>query len=331
MKQNTNVSMKLFFVLVTVMMIVVFPRFDRLDRYGIDAFTTNGTPASIALADAGKYINHVRYFRGEVSSDVLRAPWAYRPLPTYLASMLPLSPMTAINAVNFIFLSIGLFFLLKTLALMGISSSTMVLGGLGYVVSFPVFFYGAIGYIDPVLVGMLCIGHYMVLTNRNALFFLLLALGAFVKDPYIIILPAWATYQYSYSRSRWLKIVIVSVCALALFSLLIYVIRILSPVPSDFFWSPKKSHLDFNLYRMNAWFTWLITFGPIGFVALWYCLKNNLSLLKNPTKLSLATGLVGALAVISYSFFSVYVDGRYIWIAYPFMIPLACIYWDSKD
>ena len=324
---------KLFLVLTTIMMIVLFPRFDRIDRFGIDQFTTKGLPAAAALADARKYINHVRYFRGEVDDAVLRAPWAYRPLPTYLASLLPLKPMTGINAVNFIFLCIGLFFLLKTLALIGLSSIATKLGGLGYVLSFPVFFYGAIGYIDPVLVGMLSVGQYLILTQRNVLFFMLLGLGAFVKDPYIIILPAWAAYQYSLSRTPWIRvlsIVAVSALALVLFVFTIYLIRIVTPVDSGFFWSPQQAYLDFNLYRKNAWITWLATFGPMGFMACWYCINKNTTLLKSPTSLSLAVGLAGAVAVLIYSYFSVYVDGRYIWIAYPFMIPLACQYWDER-
>ena len=131
---------KLYLVLLAIMAVVIFPRFDRLDRFGLDRFTTKGKPASTYLADAGKYINHVRYFRGEVDHTALVAPWAYRPLPTFIASLLPFKPMTAINVVNFVFLSLGLFFLIKTLALIDLRPVTLQLGGLAYVLSFPVFF-----------------------------------------------------------------------------------------------------------------------------------------------------------------------------------------------
>ena len=93
-----------------VMAVILFPRFDRLDRFGIDQYITSGKAATEVLADAEKYIAYVLYFRGEVGQEALKSPWAYRPLPTFLASLLPLKPMTAINLVNFIFLSLGLFY-----------------------------------------------------------------------------------------------------------------------------------------------------------------------------------------------------------------------------
>jgi hypothetical protein len=329
MSDAHSVNIKVFLTLIIVMSIVIFPRFDRLDRFGIDAYTTNGKPAAQALADAGAYINHVRYFRGEVDETMLRAPWAYRPLPTFLASLLPLNAMTSINVVNFIFLSLGLFFLLKTLGFMRLNPKIITLGGFAYVISFPVFFYGAVGYIDPVLVGMLGIGQYLTLNNQNKSFFALLILGALVKDPYIIILPAWLVYQYGNPEHSLLKVIAISVIAMLVFVSLIYFVRQVTPVDSGFFWHPNQEYLDFNLYRKNAWITSLITLVPIGVFAFWFCLRENFSLIEERALASLTVGFCGAIAVLIYSFFSVYVDGRYIWIAYPFMIPLACKYLDD--
>jgi hypothetical protein len=324
-------NLKVFACLIVVMCVLLFPRFDRLDRFGIDAFTTKGKPATQALADASKYIGHVKYFRGELGKEALRAPWAYRPLPTYLASFLPLKAMTAINIVNFIFLSLGLWFLLKTLRSLEFDNSITTLGGIAYVVSFPVFFYGSIGYIDPVLVGMLGIGQYLILSQQNKLFFTLLMLGALVKDPYIIILPAWFLYQIIAHQGGFVKSAAISILAMVCFVFIIYVVRQITPVDSSFFWHPTQEYLDFNLYRPNAWITSLITLLPVGSLAIWFCIKRNISLLREPALASLAVGFLGALAVLIYSFFSVYVDGRYIWIAYPFMIPLACkLFSDAK-
>lgn len=325
-----QVDLKFFFALIVLLILLLIPRFDRLDRFGIDRFTTEGKAAAVHLADAGKYMAHVRYFRGEVDSEALTAPWAYRPLPVLLASLIPTKPMTAINLVNFAFLTLGLLFLLKTLSHIGVSGQTARLGGLAYVVSFPVFFYGSIGYIDPVLVGMMGIGLHFLITRQHVPFFVLLWLGAFVKDPYIIMLPAWAVYQLSQARSNWLKTILVSACAFLIFVGTIYLIRQITPVSANFFWTPKKEYFDFNFYRLKAWITWLITFGPVGFLACWYCLKKNISLFNSPSDMACMTGLLASITIIIYSFFSVYVDGRYIWTAYPFMIPLACRYWDQR-
>lgn len=323
MTNPKEIDLRMYVCLIVVMGVVLFTRFDRLDRFGVDAFTTKGEPASQALADAGKYINHVKYFRGEVDAGALRAPWAYRPLPTFLASALPFKAITAINVLNFIFLALGLLFLLKTLAVIGLDKRFITFGGLAYVLSFPVFFYGSIGYIDPVLVGMLGIGQYFILTRQNTLFFAMLLLGSLVKDPYIIILPAWFIYQIISQKGVILRMGAISVFAMIVFVSIIYLVRQVTPVDAGFFWHPTQEYLNFNLYRPNAWITSVLTLVPFGSFAIWFCLKENVSLLREPALASLAIGFLGALAVLIYSFFSVYVDGRYIWIAYPFMIPLA--------
>ena len=59
-------------------------------------------------------------------------------------------------------------------------------------------------------------------------------------------------------------------------------------------------------------------------LALAYVLKENFGLFRKPLDLTLAIGFAGAISVMIYSMFTVYVDGRYFWIAYPFMIPLGC-------
>ena len=331
MVSNEKFNLRLFVILIMVMAVILFPRFDRLDRFGIDQYTTSGKAATKVLADAEKYIAYVLYFRGEVGQEALKSPWAYRPLPTFLASLLPLKPMTAINLVNFIFLSLGLFYLMKTLALIGVAPAAIKLGGAMYVVSFPVFFYGSIGYIDPILVGMLCISQYLILKGRNILFFIFLILGAFVKEPYIIVLPAWLAYQYALPKRKYLPPFLIAGFAFIAFLTTLYLIRTITPVDPNYFWIPKKTYIDFNLYRANSWITTMITLMPIGLIASWYCLKKNTLLFRQADTLSFAVGFVGSVAVLMYSFFTVYVDGRYIWIAYPFMIPLACMYYSEKN
>ena len=173
-------------------------------------------------------------------------------------------------------------------------------------------------------------GQYFILASKNVLFFCLLGLGAFVKDPYIIILPAWAAYQIKSLNVGWTRVIATSLCAFVVFFAIIYIVRKVTPVDSSFFWSPQQRYLDFNLSRKNSWITWIITFGPMGFAATWFCIKSNKTVFETPILFSFTVGLAGAIAVLIYSYFSVYVDGRYIWIAYPFAIPLACWYFDRE-
>ena len=330
MMGDAHIDGRLFILLVCILMILIYPRFNREDRFGIDAYTTQGKPATEMLADAGKYINHVRYFRGEANAEVLREPWAYRPLPIYLASLLPFNPMTSINVVNVLFLIVGLYFLLKTISLMGLTQTSMCFAGFMFTVSFPVFFYTSVAYIDPVLIGFLCVGLYLIVAKRQLLFFLMLFLGAMVKDPYIIILPAWTIYQICLTPNKFVKAIVSSLLALLLFISLLYLIRLLTPVDESFFWVASLNGLEFNLSRPRAWIAWMLTFGPAGILATYFLFKENIRILKSPEIACCSVGMLGSFAVFGYSFFSVHLDGRYIWIAYPFMIPLACLLLENR-
>lgn len=57
---------RIFLLLSILLIVVMFPRFDRADRFGIDAFTTGGERATVHRADSAHYENNVLYFRGEV-------------------------------------------------------------------------------------------------------------------------------------------------------------------------------------------------------------------------------------------------------------------------
>ncbi|HAU67958.1 MAG TPA: hypothetical protein DCW52_06110 [Gammaproteobacteria bacterium] len=323
-KFSTHLSKLQWIILLAVLIALLIPRFDRADRFGLDQFTTKGNPAIEHLADAKKYIDQIRYFRGEGGVELLKAPWVYRPIPALLATPIPLEPMTALNVVNFFALCIGLFYLVRVLQKLNLSNTTVFIGGLSFVASFPVFFYGSIGYVEPVLIAWLSVGLYAIFYQKHLLYFALLLTGAFVKDPFIISLPVWLFYQLFVAQKSWIKSIAIFVIAFAAFVGSLAVAREVSNAATDFYWLPSERTLEFNVYRLRSWFSWALTLGPIGMLALAYVLKENFGLFRKPLDLTLAIGFAGAISVMIYSMFTVYVDGRYFWIAYPFMIPLGC-------
>ncbi len=323
---NISIPNKWLLFFIVSIVLIGLPRFDRQDLFGVDRYTTEGKPASIAKGDARHYENHILYFRGEVYEEKLKEPWVYRPLPTYIASFLPFKAMTSLNILNYMALVAGLIFLLKIFSMLNLSFISSMAGAFFYTFSFPVFYYGTIGYMDPFLVGSLTIALYLILAQRNVLFFILFILGALIKETFIIILPVWVIYQ-ALIQKRSLIIVCAAAGVLGLCFLgVMILVRMLTPVDSGFLWVPKSEMVLFNLFRFRSWFSFLLTLGPAGIIAFYYLIRINKNLIKTPISIVFTTGFLAGFSVFVYSMLSAYADGRYFWIAYPFMLPLACIY-----
>ncbi len=323
---NTVIPNKWLLFLVVSIILIGLPRFNMQDLFGLDKYTNDGKPASIAKNDSRHYKNHILYFRGEVNETKLKEPWVYRPLPTYIASFLPFKAMTSLNILNYIAMITGLIFLLKICFVLKLSSISSFIGGLFYTFSFPVFYYGTIGYIDPILVSSLIVSLYLILTQKNILFFISVILGALIKETFIIILPVWAIHQVLIQKRSIFVVCVILGFLMLCFIGVITLVRILTPVDSGFLWVPKSKMVLFNLFRTRSWFSFLLTLGPAGIIAIYYLIKINKNIIDIPICIVFATGFLAGFSVFVYSMLSAYADGRYFWIAYPFMLPLACIY-----
>ena len=66
--------------------------------------------------------------------------------------------MTAINLVNLAALLCALLFTLRNIAWLGLGFAHQMFGGALFVISFPTFYYAAIGYVDPALICFLTLG-----------------------------------------------------------------------------------------------------------------------------------------------------------------------------
>lgn len=323
------ISNRAFILLVVSLVIVISPRFDRLDRFGLDAYSTGGKPAAVVKADAQHYENHVLYFRGQATFEDLRKPWAYRPISPLVASFLPFDALTSINVLNLLVLFVGLLCLLKLFGILGFSAATSTIGGLFYTCSFPVFYYGAIGYIDPVLVGMMSVSTYLIFAGKDKFFFVSFLVGALIKETYIVILPVWCVYQLLLTEHSLFRTGVLSLILLVGFVAIVAAVRVFTPVGADYFWFPNSELINFNFFRLRSWGSFVLTFGVAGVLAVYYLTQSFSRLRDQPYSLVLLMGFLGNFAVFCYSMLSAYADGRYFWTAYPFMIPLACMQIDA--
>jgi hypothetical protein len=281
------------------------------------------------LADAAYYIGNVEHFRGEAPTYGLRAPFNERLLVTAVAALLPLDPMTAINLVNVVMVLVALFYLDKLLIrLVGVESLRW--GGLYlFVVSFPVFYYATIGYVDSGVLAMICMGTYAVYASRALLFLTAVLLGTLAKEGIVLLVLVAMAYAYSTKSRKWLLY--------ALASLMLYggvwgLVKYWTPNTQGgtplLYWKPFQQRLAMNLSRPTMYISSLLSFGLPGTLCVVFLIRNGREWLRHwQADLPLWVGFLGGAAMWVYSLLSAYTDGRFFWISTCFPIVLAMMAW----
>lgn len=321
----------LYVFLLLCLALVCTPRFNQYDLWGIDTLTGDGPHQYrvgdgpvVGLADAYQYAQYAAYFRGEASADVLLAPFSYRPLVPFLAALLPADPLTAINIVNILFLAVAVGFLQRLFVQQGASLPMQGAGTLLFVVSFPTFYYGPIGYIDAAAVSLLTVGVYFLSQGQYGALAVLIGVGALAKETVILLIPVAAVYMARSKLSRWRMVRWVGLM------LLLYIAaslsaRAYSPSADTHVWVPSLEKAIYNLSRPRAYLSALLSVGLPGVLTVYTLsdIERVQRLIKQPFSAALITGVAASLALFGYALLAAYADGRPLWTMYPFAIPLS--------
>ena len=301
-----------------------FPRFNRYDFGPIKTFTGD----SSLFKDSDEYVAYVKYFRGENIHKNIRQPFIYRPFVPFVASLLPFSPLTSLNIINLVSLLISVFMLYRLLLICGIPFNYSIVGCLMFVFSFPAFYYGTVGYIDPVLILFLILCTYFIITEKTAPFIITLIIGCVVKETIIIIIPVYILYNYLRSNPWKLPLVILLLSYLGV----MWIIRTIYPDKAQYLWSPSFDTLTFNITRLRAWVSNIFTLGIPGFLFIILSIKQGWrkTFTNKPLYYSLVAGFFLSLTLTLFAAMSAYLDGRYVWTSYPFSIPLSLLLLMSK-
>ncbi len=306
--------------LAVLLVLVCAPRFNRQERPTLKAVTTH------ELGDAAVYMAYVRHFRGEDQGENLYAPFTYRPLVPLLAAGLPFEPMTAINLVNIAALFVALFALLQILVHLGFGIRAAALGGLAFVLSFPTFYYGAIGYVDSGILCLLSLGVWAVLRDKLLGTILVLCLGASCKETIILLLPVIAARCFRIGGGKRF----VSLPAFAGMTVgtlvLLWLARLFAPGPPDFVWVPSMEWFLGNLARPRTLISLGLSLSYPGLFALLFLFLYRRRILECPALRALSVGFVATVVLSIFALFGTHGDGRLIWLSYPFSIPLALEY-----
>lgn len=322
---------------VVLVVLVALPRFDMNDA-GIGSVTGDtvvhdslgGTHARavesrMTSPDVRQYTSMVRTLRGEDASlhgfEQPAAPFAYRFLLPAMASLVPAPALTALDLVNLLMLVVCILLLDSYLAAIGMERGQRVAGMLMFALSFPVFYYGATGRIDAGGLASMLLILAAHARGRSALLFASAFMAPLAKETTVLAIGMCVLVDVLERRPHTVRR---SGMLIALFVAGSVASRLIAPVSSTHVWNPSVADTMTNLLRPRAYLSSLLSFGVPGLLAAWHVRTTRRSM-RAPFERALMLSVLGCCAVWMYSFVAAYTDGRFVWIAYPFLIPLAVL------
>ncbi len=310
-------SAKHFFIIVSSLVSTLFIRFNRQDLW-IDRFTGKS-------GDHLHYYSLVEVFRNQAHADIVPPPFNSRILISYMASFLPAPADLALNVIIATILLIGFLCAYLTLRALNVDNTKSLLIVILHIFSFPVFYYGAIGYLDSALVGWMMIGLLALVRSSWILLGAVIFSGAFLKETIFILTAVSFVYIFlSSPRKKWGVLALISACQLIG---IILVQQLTASGTPSFHWLPELDVLWMNLARPRTFLSYLLSAYPAVLLFAIGLQKQHRTPITTGQEAAVyassMTGIAIAILISFYSFIAAYADGRFLFLAYPFSIMLS--------
>ena len=287
----------------------------------VTAVRFNRVATDGSFSDSIQYRLFIEYFRGTATAAELAPPYSFRPLLPFAASLLPMEALTALNVLNVLALAVSVLVLFSLLGRMAVPPMRALGAVAVSVVSFPVFYYGAVGIVDPALIALLTGGVWLLHARRFLGLALLIFVGTFVKESIVILIPPAVVLLY-FAEPRRGRAVLTAAALVGAYFLGSTLTRVLSPSDATFFWTSSWETFLSNVSRPRFWAATALSFGIPGLLALSPSRARAAWTGEDrPFALTMVVGVLMAGGVFAYSIVSAYPDGRFSWLAYPFLIP----------
>lgn len=296
-------------------------------------FNGNQVIVKQAPYDAKYFENYVEYFRGNSLELPLRPATNWRFLVPLTASYLPFSALTSINLINALFLALGLFIFYHALQLLNIPNIKKWQSIWLFLVSFPMFYYASIAYVDTALFLFIAISIYATFKQQAWLFTLAILLGLCVKETIAISIPFYLFYHFKNNRKNAIFVTLVTFI-LYLYGL--YFIRKYAPISLETtrnnFWTFNLESASINFYRFNSWFSVIFSFGLVGLLFFKELINKTFrQIIEKPIYLACLASIGSAIFLYFLSYFSTIADGRIIWLSYFYMLMVVNSSWTIDD
>lgn len=316
---------------------MIYPRFNRQDIAIVKPFV--GGQEGTLSPDVHNYVNFTEHFKGHLPLDSVISPFNFRPTVPYLASILPVDSLLGIVFVNIFAAIIAIFSIYFILKHHHFEFGLRIIGCLLFIVSFPMMYYTPAGYIDASAICMISLITAAAVSERYYFLPLLFMIGAGVKEVTIIAFPFIIFISYRSYRSGDKQMIWPTFISVFSYVLVSYLVRTGFSSESTYVWEPMFSSLQENLIRPKTYLSFLLSFGLVGVLGISQILSDIkvhspklpiVTFLKNYVYTPHLLGILASFALNGYAVVSAYADGRFIWTAYPFLIPPAIEFIKSK-
>lgn len=264
------------------------------------------------------------------------APFIYRPLIPWLASLLPLAAPEALALTNLVLVVAGLWLLVDALHRSGRSPRAQLFGGILYTVALPVLVFTSSLYIDGGAMAFMVLGYWLVVRRYWLALVAFIPLSYLAKEALIALAPAaaWA-WRLAGHRFRSVQFALGAGAAALGWVAVSVLVRSGAPEPvlSYNIW-PKLSYLGGNLGQPLSTAFFIIGLAPVVLPGLWLLWTEA----RRHGARELVTGrcgfdLVGLLTMAGmnlYSLVSTDLTLRTGWLVFPFAISLSAMWFDDR-
>jgi hypothetical protein len=311
-------------LIVTATLASSAPRLGFFDHPLVDSMIGRTPGGAASFGDDHHYHQQAQYFRGEAARSALKAPWAYRVGLPALVAALPFDIDITFRCLNTAALILANIVLALFCLSLGSSSDEAVAAGALSAMSFGTFWYGPTDYPDAfVLLALTLCLHFLHGRKRTA-FWIACSIGVLFKEWVLMMLPVVVTLDVL-EEPRWaarVRTLLPCAAPIAVAALLRYGFRDLP----QHMWVPSIDVIIANLSRPRAILSTILTLGvALPLVPAAYALRSlwweRWSRAGAGRILAITAFWFSALP--AYGLVSAYLDGRFVWMLYPVVMPLA--------
>ena len=307
---------RIFIILIVLTILMSLPRF------------AHHTP------DSPEYIDLAKYFRGELSRELLYGPYVYRILIPFLAAHFPWNDLDVSFAViNIICTILAYFLFIPYLRNFVATRTELNVGMLMLVVSFPTFNYASGVLTDPAGFLVFVIAAYLLMKEKYLLLSGVISIGVLVRESLLSMVLVSVVYillgNLSKESRHWKKVLITLILISVPPAIIFYGVRFYySDLPNHFYWGLSLQGFLENIQRPIGWTTFLLTLSPplflflIGIHHSGFGFINTLDDRQRRLLISL-TGVSVLYIAYTNLIRTAFMSGRFVWPFYTAFIPLA--------
>ena len=304
----------------------------------IGTYTTeSGRVVERVVVDEQQYMALVQYFRGVPESELqwtcLYDPFSYRSGVSWLAHWLPFDEALSLAVTNVVLLLASVWLVLATLRASGVTPRVLLATGVLFTVGWNTFYFGSGLLVETGVLFAVALGWYLIVTRRPWWVVPLLALAFPLKETVGILVPvmlAWAWREHRERRDggqlAWAPAAAAAVAFVA--GVVVWRGHLLPTPDASWQVTPSLTNTTHNLTDVVSLFSFAVGVGPLFIPAFLQCRRMAredgwFRVLLHPA----VVGVVLTLGISAWSFITVDLTPRLMWMGFPFAASLAADWW----